>query len=54
MGQGTSQGCQGWLIFPQIIKGGFFIGRSGGTGVLVARNQKSGDLSQPAFYTSAR
>lgn len=43
--------AKGLIIFPQIIKGGFFIGGSGGTGVLVARNEKSGDWSQPAFYT---
>jgi lipid-binding SYLF domain-containing protein len=37
------------LIFPQIIKGGFFIGGSGGTGVLLARD---GDgWRGPAFYT---
>ncbi len=43
--------AKGLLIFPQIIKGGFFIGGSGGTGVLVVRDEKSGDWSQPAFYT---
>lgn len=42
---------KGLLIFPQIIKGGFFIGGSGGTGVLVVRDEKTGDWSQPAFYT---
>ncbi len=39
------------LVFPQVIKGGFFIGGAGGTGVLVARDAKTGDWSQPAFYT---
>ncbi len=43
--------AKGLLIFPQIIKGGFFVGGSGGTGVLVVRDEKSGDWSQPAFYT---
>ncbi len=43
--------AKGVLIFPQIIKGGFFVGGSGGTGVLVVRDEKSGDWSQPAFYT---
>ncbi len=42
---------RGLLIYPQIIKGGFFIGGSGGTGVLVAREPGSSDWSQPAFYT---
>ena len=43
--------AEGLLIFSQVIKGGFFIGGSGGTGVLVVRNKKTGDWSQPAFYT---
>lgn len=43
--------AKGLLIFPQIIKGGFFIGGSGGTGVFVVRDDKTGDWSQPAFYT---
>jgi SH3 domain-containing YSC84-like protein 1 len=43
--------AKGLLIFPQVIKGGFIIGGSGGTGVLVVRDDKKGDWSQPAFYT---
>jgi SH3 domain-containing YSC84-like protein 1 len=43
--------AKGLLIFPQVIKGGFFIGGSGGTGVLVVRDAKTRDWSQPAFYT---
>jgi lipid-binding SYLF domain-containing protein len=43
--------AKGLLIFPQVIKGGFFLGGSGGTGVLVVRNAKTGDWSEPAFYT---
>jgi SH3 domain-containing YSC84-like protein 1 len=39
------------LIFPQIFKAGYFVGGSGGTGVLVVRDEKTGDWSQPAFYT---
>jgi len=38
------------LIFPQVLKGGFIFGGSGGTGVLVVR-EANGDWSQPAFYT---
>jgi lipid-binding SYLF domain-containing protein len=41
----------GVLIFPQVIKGGFIWGGSGGTGVLVVRNEKTGKWSGPAFYT---
>lgn len=42
--------ARGVLIFPQLIKGGFFVGGSGGTGVLLARDA-SGDWKGPAFYT---
>jgi lipid-binding SYLF domain-containing protein len=41
---------RGVLIFPQIIKGAFFVGGSGGTGVLLARDE-SGNWKGPAFYT---
>jgi lipid-binding SYLF domain-containing protein len=43
--------AKGLLIFPQVIKGGFILGGSGGTGVLVLREGKSCDWSQPAFYS---
>jgi lipid-binding SYLF domain-containing protein len=43
--------AKGLLIFPQVLKGGFIIGGSGGTGVLLVRDSKSGEWSQPAFYT---
>lgn len=39
------------LIYPQIIKGGFIIGGSGGTGVLLVKDEKTGEWSQPVFYT---
>lgn len=39
------------LIYPQILKGGFFLGGAGGTGVLVVQDTKSHDWSGPAFYT---
>jgi len=41
--------ARGVLIFPQIIKGAFFFGGSGGTGVLLAR--EGDDWHGPAFYT---
>jgi lipid-binding SYLF domain-containing protein len=41
----------GVLIFPQVIKGGFIWGGSGGTGVLLVRDEKTGKWSGPAFYT---
>ncbi|HET6419859.1 MAG TPA: lipid-binding SYLF domain-containing protein, partial [Geobacteraceae bacterium] len=41
--------ARGVVIFPSVIKGGFFIGGSGGTGVLMVRNGTT--WSEPAFYT---
>jgi len=43
--------AKGVLIFPQVIKGGFIFGGSGGTGVLLVRNEKTWNWSEPAFYT---
>jgi lipid-binding SYLF domain-containing protein len=43
--------AKGLLIFPQVLKAAYFIGGSGGTGVLIVRGDKTGDWSQPAFYT---
>jgi lipid-binding SYLF domain-containing protein len=38
------------IIFPQILKAGFILGGSGGSGVLLVRDAK-GDWTGPAFYT---
>jgi len=43
--------AKGILIYPQVLKAGFILGGSGGTGVFLARDAKTGDWSQPAFYT---
>ncbi len=43
--------ARGLLIFPQVLKGGFILGGSGGTGVLVVKDEKSCDWSNPVFYT---
>lgn len=43
--------AKGVLIFPQVIKGGFIFGASGGTGVFLARDERTGHWSEPAFYT---
>ncbi|SMC17186.1 Lipid-binding SYLF domain-containing protein [Desulfacinum hydrothermale DSM 13146] len=43
--------AQGVLIIPQFLKGGFIIGGSGGSGVLLVRDRQSGQWSQPVFYT---
>lgn len=39
------------LVYPQILEGGFIVGGSGGTGVLLVRDEKSGNFSAPAFYS---
>lgn len=43
--------AKGLLIFPQVLKAGFIFGGSGGNGVLVLRDEKSCNWSEPAFYT---
>ena len=43
--------AKGILIYPQILKAGFILGGSGGTGVFLANDPKVGVWSQPAFYT---
>jgi len=43
--------AKGVLIYPQVLKAGYILGGSGGTGVLLARDSKTGDWSNPAFYT---
>ncbi|MEH6404366.1 MAG: lipid-binding SYLF domain-containing protein [Sneathiella sp.] len=41
---------KGIVVFPQVLKAGFIIGGSGGTGVLLSRGV-DGSWSSPAFYT---
>lgn len=43
--------AKGVVVFPQIIKAGYILGGSGGTGVLLVRNGVNGTWSEPAFYT---
>jgi len=43
--------AKGLLIMPQMLRGAFIVGGSGGTGVLVARGDKPGVWHGPAFYT---
>lgn len=43
--------AKGLLIVPELLKGGFVIGGSGGSGVLLVRDEKTGEWSQPVFYT---
>ena len=43
--------ARGVLIFPQVLKAGFVLGGSGGSGVLLVRDTKTGKWIGPAFYT---
>ncbi len=43
--------AHGVLIVPQLLKGAFIISASGGNGVLLVRDNKTGQWSEPAFYT---
>lgn len=43
--------AKGVLVFPQVLKAGFVLGGSGGSGVLLVRDEATGRWSQPAFYT---
>lgn len=42
---------KGVLIVPQLLKAGFILGGSGGRGVVLVRDPKTGNWSQPAFYS---
>jgi len=39
------------FIIPQMLRGGFIVGGSGGRGVLLAQDPGSGKWSSPAFYS---
>ncbi|WP_448872147.1 lipid-binding SYLF domain-containing protein [Desulfobulbus propionicus] len=43
--------ARGIFIVPQMLRGGFIIGGSGGRGVLLAQDPASGKWSAPAFYS---
>jgi len=43
--------AKGVLIYPQVLKAGFILGGSGGSGVLMVRDEKTGKWVGPAFYT---
>ena len=42
--------AKGVLIIPEVLKAGYVWGGSGGTGVLLVRDEKSNEWSHPAFY----
>jgi len=43
--------AKGVFIAPQILKGAFIVGASGGSGVFMVRDAATQEWSQPAFYT---
>lgn len=43
--------AKGVFIAPEILKGAFIVGASGGSGVFMVRDAATGRWSQPAFYT---
>jgi lipid-binding SYLF domain-containing protein len=43
--------AKGVFIAPQLLKAAFFIGGSGGSGVLLVLDEKTGEWGEPAFYT---
>jgi lipid-binding SYLF domain-containing protein len=45
--------AKGTLLVPQFLKGGFIIGAAGGSGVLLGRDPKNGEWTDPAFVTMA-
>jgi lipid-binding SYLF domain-containing protein len=49
--RGYLKNAKGVLILPNLYKGAWFLGGSGGRGALVARDQDTGKWLGPAFYT---
>jgi lipid-binding SYLF domain-containing protein len=45
------QNAKAAMIVPSMLKGGFFLGGSGGRGVLLVRDEKTGKWYGPGFYT---
>jgi lipid-binding SYLF domain-containing protein len=42
--------ARGVMIFPELVKAGFFFGAQGGSGVLLSRDPATNTWSYPAFY----
>lgn len=43
--------ARGIFIVPQLLKAAFFVGGEGGSGVFLVKDHKTGEWSDPAFYT---
>ena len=48
--RGWSKEAKGLFIVPQLLRGAFVFGGAGGSGVLLVRDEKTGEWSEPAFY----
>ena len=46
-----SKEARALFIVPQLLRGAFVFGGAGGSGVLLVREEKTGNWSQPVFYT---
>jgi SH3 domain-containing YSC84-like protein 1 len=49
--QATLKKAKGILIFPKVVKVALGVGGGGGSGIYSVRNEKTGEWSQPAFYS---
>ena len=47
------QEAKGILILPKLVKGAFMFGLEGGNGLMLARDEKTGAWSEPAFYETS-
>jgi lipid-binding SYLF domain-containing protein len=47
---GHAEDAKGLFIVPSLLKAAFIFGGSGGRGVLLVRDEKTGKWSEPAFY----
>lgn len=45
--------CSGIAIFPSTVSGGFIIGAKYGQGIIMARDEKTGEWMPPAVFTMA-
>ena len=50
-GPNQAKNVKGILIVPQLLRGAFIFGGAGGSGVYLMRDAKTGQWSDPAFYT---
>ena len=46
-----SKRARGIIIIPQMLRGGLIVGGTGGSGIMFARDMKTGLWKGPAFYT---